>query len=144
MFAVPAAAAAPVSLVISTNRSFATEREEDNVFVFVAVVVMKADDVFNRIALTNANACDVTFIIIANCFCVQRNVSEEQLNTSEDRSSVIVVVYGIGKDLVCVCVDDDEVKKKGHLSPSFFVFSLHNSTLNTQRSKNNNNHDVRF
>jgi hypothetical protein len=40
-------------------------------------VTMKADDVFNRIALTNANACDVTFIIFG--FCAQLNVSDEQL-----------------------------------------------------------------
>ncbi len=33
MLAVPAAAAAPVSVVISTNRSFATEREEDDVLI---------------------------------------------------------------------------------------------------------------
>ena len=60
MFAVPAAAAAPVSAVISTNRSFATEREE---VVLVFCTDVNAFDVFNRIALINANACDVTFIL---------------------------------------------------------------------------------
>lgn len=62
MLAVPAAAAAPVSVVISTNRSFATAREEEEVDRCCTDVV-NADDVFNRIALSNANACDVTFIL---------------------------------------------------------------------------------
>lgn len=68
MLAVPAAAAAPVSVVISTNRSFVTEREEEEdvlaLYCRVEVVLVNAVDVFNRLALSNANACDVTFIIL--------------------------------------------------------------------------------
>ena len=63
MLAVPAAGAAPVSVVLSTNRSFVTAREEEMLVARCCTDVVNADDVFNRIALSNANACDVTFIL---------------------------------------------------------------------------------